>query len=174
MTHAIGDFSAKFEGGARPNRFQVNVSFGHSQQSLQDFRFLCRSASQPASTLGEVAVPYMGRTYNIPGDRTFEDWTITIFNDNDHSIRKEFEKWHHALNEYELNVNDSVGATYIMGTANVYQLPQNTGQDLHSYEFTDVWPKEIGAIDLAWDNNDAVEEFTVTLCVSHHIKPDGV
>jgi hypothetical protein len=171
MSQAISDFSGKFEGGARPNRFQVNVSF--PTQSLQDFMFLCRSASQPASTLGEVAVPYMGRTYKIPGDRTFEDWTITIYNDNDHAIRKEFETWHQLLNEYEKNVNGSVGSSNMMGQANVWQLSQD-GSDLHSYEFTDVWPKEIGAIDLAWDNNDAVEEFTVTMCISHHIKPDGV
>jgi hypothetical protein len=169
MSQAISDFSGVFKGGARPNRFKVVVTGGGS--SFTDLEFLCRSATQPASTLGEVAVPYQGRTYKIPGDRTFEDWTITVYNDNDHSVRKELEKWHDRMNKYEENTTTGSMAS-IMGNATVTQQDQNAGM-LHEYQLEGIWPSEIGAIDLAWDNNDAIEEFTVTWKVQY-IKPGHI
>ncbi|NWJ57979.1 hypothetical protein HX858_09590 [Marine Group I thaumarchaeote] len=125
----ISDLSGVFKGGARPNRFQVRVTGG--PEILPNMEFLCRSASQPASTLGEIQVPYHGRFYKIPGDRTFEDWTITIYNDENHEIRKALETWSHRMNNYEGNTTtDDISA--LLGTCTVKQ--QDTGgNELHGY-----------------------------------------
>ena len=56
-----------------------------------DFTFLCRSAGIPASTIGTVEVPFRGRVIKLPGDRTFESWTITVMADerwqSEHTLR---------------------------------------------------------------------------------------
>jgi hypothetical protein len=46
--------------------------------------------------------------------------------------------------------------------AQVHQMGK-TGGIIRTYNFVGLWPSEIGAIELAWDTNDAVEEYTVTL-----------
>tara|TARA_B100002019_G_C21258045_1_gene595091 strand:- start:1045 stop:1548 length:504 start_codon:yes stop_codon:yes gene_type:complete len=157
MVMKVSDIAGVFKEGARPNRFKVTIT---GAKSLPNMEFLCRSANQPASTLGEISVPYQGRVYKIPGDRTFEDWTVTVYNDKDHAIRKQLEAWHREMNEYENNTSSAAMAS-IMSTGTVEQLDLN-GSTIHSYTIGDCWPSEVGAIDLAWDNNDAVEEFTVT------------
>ena len=93
MVMKVSDIAGVFKEGARPNRFKVTIT---GPKSLPNMEFLCRAANQPASTLGEIAVPYQGRVYKIPGDRTFEDWTVTVYNDKDHEIRKQLQKYLHS------------------------------------------------------------------------------
>ncbi|UQJ95012.1 tail tube monomer [Klebsiella phage CPRSA] len=41
----------------------------------------------PASTVEKVPVGYMNRKINVAGDRTYDDWTITVYNDDAHTTR---------------------------------------------------------------------------------------
>jgi len=63
-------------GGARANQFQVTLGGSGASGLSGDFHFLCRSAQIPALTIGEVAVPYRGRTIYLAGDRTYDAWTV--------------------------------------------------------------------------------------------------
>ena len=38
---------------------------------------------------------------------------------------------------------------------------------LRTYKFYDIWPSEISAIELSYDNTDTIEEFTVTFQVQY-------
>jgi len=59
---------------------------------------MCKAASIPASTIASVDVNYMGRIVKVPGNRTYEDWTITVINDEEFSIRTAFENWMAEIN----------------------------------------------------------------------------
>ena len=83
-------------GGARPNQFQVSIggvganvadSLGGGEGKA-NIQFLCRAAQIPAMRIGEVPIPYRGRTLYLAGDRTFDDWTITVINDARFTVRK--------------------------------------------------------------------------------------
>jgi len=164
----ITDFKSKMGGGgARPNLFEVELSFPSAVQVdndiLQRARFLVKAAALPASTIAPVDVPFRGRILKVAGDRTFETWTITVINDVDFAIRSSFEKWMNTINR----MNDGSGLTdpdSYQADAFVYQLDRDGGI-LRTYKFYDLWPTNISTIDLSYDTTDTIEEFTVEMQV---------
>ena len=148
-------------GGARANQFSVSIRGRDASRGLssEHFTFLCRSAQIPAMTIGEVTVPYRGRQIFVPGDRTYDAWTITIYNDSEYSSRNDLELW---MNELQ-NIGSGTHASgdYVYRNAVVKQLDRND-QTIRSYSLIDCWPTTIDAIDLAYDTNDVIEEFGAT------------
>ena len=64
----ISDFVSKLKGGgARANQFKVTMPFpGFAQVGgeTEAMAFLCRATTLPASTVGEVIIPFRGRNIN--------------------------------------------------------------------------------------------------------------
>jgi len=137
--------------------------------------FTIKAAQIPASTVGVIEVPFRGRMLKIAGDRTFEPWTITIHNDTTFILRSYFEKWMEAIQLYDENATEfdygefpSGDPQYLkyMAPMRVTQLDRR-GNAVRSYDFVDVWPSNISAIDLDYGSNDAIEEYTVELQVQY-------
>jgi hypothetical protein len=82
-------------GGAKPTLFQVQLANPVNSAGDLKLPFMCKAASLPASTLGTVSVPYFGRTIKLAGDRTFEEWEVTIINDEDFLVKNAIEEWMH-------------------------------------------------------------------------------
>jgi len=160
----INDFKAVLKGGgARANQFSVNMPFpGYAGVGGESrvMSFLCRATNLPGMTLGEVAVPFRGRSLYIAGDRTFETWTTTIMNDTDFLIRNAMERWMNGINALSDNSGLENPSDYQVD-AFVDQLDR-AGTTIKSYTFRGLFPLTIANIDLAYDTNDAVEEFEVT------------
>ena len=160
----INDFKAVLKGGgARANQFSVNMPFpGYAGVGGESrvMSFLCRATNLPGMTLGEVAVPFRGRSLYIAGDRTFETWTTTIMNDTDFLIRNAMERWMNGINALSDNSGLENPSDYQVD-AFVDQL-YRAGTTIKSYTFRGLFPITIAPIDLGYDTNDAVEEFEVT------------
>tara|TARA_B100002019_G_C21044348_1_gene486018 strand:+ start:81 stop:677 length:597 start_codon:yes stop_codon:yes gene_type:complete len=171
----LTSFKGKIGYGVRPNLFMVQVTDLESNLNDSDkvkgtdadFTFLCRSAGIPASTIGTVEVPFRGRVIKLPGDRTFESWTITVMADEDMSVRGYFEKWMEKLNKHE---NGAGYTADFASTLKVSQLARGTSasdalKDPHSvvrsYDFYNAFPTNIAQIDLSYDNNNTIAEYTV-------------
>lgn len=144
--------------------------------------FLVKTAQLPASTIGVIDVPFRGRMLKVAGDRTFEPWSVTVINDGSFRLRKAFETWSRGVNALAENVSQlGYGSgdpiSYCVDMT-VFQLsrdnqtPSKTptnmntlGEDgmevVRAYKFFDAWPSSISAIDLSYESNDQVEEFTV-------------
>ena len=151
-------------GGARANQFQVTLSGGGATGGpvAQGFSFLCRSAQIPALTLGEIAVPYRGRQVFLAGDRTYDAWTVTIMNDRSMGIRGQLESWMNNMQDIgAATTSPSLNANSYYATAIVKQMDRNDAT-IRTYNLEGVWPTTLDAIDLAFDANDAVEEFGAT------------
>ena len=162
----IHDFKQSFKGGVRPNLFRCMIQ--HSV-GIPNIEFLCKAAQLPASTIGNIDVPYKGRQLKVPGDRTFADWTVTVFNDSDMYIRGVFEEWMAKMQDHWSNKADNMNP---YGKASVTQLRRD-GSDIRTYNITSLYPTEVAAIDVAWDSNDAVEEYSVTFAVNHWVAGPG-
>ncbi|MDP7368163.1 MAG: hypothetical protein QGH83_13010 [Candidatus Pacebacteria bacterium] len=160
----INDFKAVLKGGgARGNQFQVTMPFPGFAAVGGETRvmsFLCKATNLPGMTLGEVPVPFRGRQLFIAGDRVFDAWTTTIMNDTDFLIRNAMERWMNEINALSDNSGLENPSDYQVD-AFVDQLDR-AGQVIKSYTFRGLWPLTIAPIELAYDGNDAVEEFEVT------------
>jgi hypothetical protein len=160
----INDFKSRLAGGgARANQFKVTLPFpGYSVVGgeTQQMAFLCKAAQLPGSTVGEVAVPFRGRNLYISGEREFEPWTITILNDTDFLIRNGLERWMNGMNNMSDNEGLSNPVDYQVD-AFIDQLDRN-GAKIKSYTFRGMFLTSLSAIDVAYDTNNAVEEFQCT------------
>ena len=144
--------------------------------------FMVKTAQIPASNIGTIEVPFRGRMLKVAGDRTFEPWSVTVVNDGNFEIRKAFETWSRGINALTENVSQlgygaDGGASYCVDMT-VFQLsrdgqtpnrtpasPNAQGVDgmevIRAYKFYDAWPSAVSSIDLSFEANDQIEEFTV-------------
>jgi hypothetical protein len=157
----ITTFKGAFANGARPNLFEVSLTGAITTP----VNLLVKAASIPASTIASVDVPYMGRVVKVHGNRTYEDWQITVLNDEGFSIRKELEALMEGMN-HPLN-NTGAPVADLTGIVTQKTVAGGVGG---VYTFTDMFPTEISSIELAWDTNDSIEEYTVTFAYNYWVK----
>jgi len=160
----INDFKAVMKGGgARGNQFQVTMpfpGFASVGGETRNMSFLCKATNLPGMTLGEVGVPFRGRLLYVAGDRSFETWTTTILNDTDFLVRNAMERWMNGINALSDNSGLENPSDYQVDCF-VDQLDR-AGNTIKSYTFRGIFPLTVAPIELAYDGNDAVEEFEVT------------
>jgi T4-like virus tail tube protein gp19 len=166
-------------GGARPSLFAVSMVFPRAiaipSGSPEKASFLIRSASIPASTLGQIEVPYAGRKIKVSGDRTYSDWNITVMNDEDWGLRQAFEEWHRGINEWQGNFMippfvdaGSTAGTYKVDLA-VTQFSKDGETPIAEYAFIGAFPTEIGPIQLDWETTNQIETFDVTFAYDYWV-----
>ena len=167
----VSSFIQRVGQGVKPNMFMVDVNFpgtlGKSADDLETTNIMCKSAALPGSNLGVIEVPFRGRTVKIAGDRTFDTWTVTFFNDKDFKLRAFFEEWANKINTHEANTselfvpNSSTGYTADLKVKQLEKDDTTTGSILRTYTLFYCFPTNVSQIDLAYDSNDQIEEFTV-------------
>lgn len=182
MAFNINEFRSEMTfDGARPNLFEVFVNmpaagFAGGLEVTRKLTFMGRSAQLPGSTIGVVPMPYFGRTLNFAGNRTFADWTITVINDEDFTVRNAVERWMNAINSHRGNVRNPAalrntgpgGAGGYTADAEVIQYSKlGSGGvggtvGIKKYKLIGIFPVDLSPIDLDWANNDSIEEFSIT------------
>jgi hypothetical protein len=161
----IADFKAQLiGGGARPNQFRVDLTFPSyvtlgAIAGLQG-QFLCKATTLPTSTVENIAMQYRGRQINLAGERTFEQWNVTIYNDTSFNIRNAFEIWSNGIQNNATTEGRTNPRDYQVDMA-VNQLDRN-GAQVKTYKFVDAYPIAIGAIGLDYETTNQIETFDVT------------
>ena len=179
----ISDFKSRLlGGGARSNLFEVELTTLPSSVTLpwqaERFSFLCKAAQMPAMTIANIDVPFRGRVFKVAGDRTIENWSITVINDEDFLFRNAFEEWTQQIANLDDNMGSTNPASYMVN-AKVYQLGRgsttastnnagDTNVVLKEYEFIDIFPISVGPIDLSYESTDTIEEYTVEFAVQSY------
>ena len=172
----IDDFKANLiGGGARANQYRVTITPPPGIAIGLDVRrtsFLVSGAQLPASALGEIAVPFRGRTIYVSGDRPApETWATTFMNDTDFMIRNAMERWHNGINDFANNTGVTAPADY-QTDLTVEQLDRDDTV-IKSYIFRAAYPLTVGTIDLANTEATEIETFEVTWRYQH-FEPSGV
>lgn len=202
----ITDFKSNLVGGgARPNLFEVTIptfptaalnstpgaAWGNDE--ITNFNFLCKATNLPASNVASIDVPFRGRIFKVAGDRTVDNWSVTIINDEDFRLRTAFEAWMNGIAKMNNNTGATLPASY-MAEAYVSQLGRGgpngrssttnaggTGGNtaipaLRVYKFSDIFPVSVSTIDLSYDSSDSIEEYTVEFAVNNiqvGVGPEG-
>ena len=163
--------------GARANLFEIEIGFPDaiastipSTAAKDKTKILCKAAAVPGFTVGTIEVPYRaGRRIKIPGDRTFADWTVTIINDEDHSLRQAFNAWINLISKgnYNSTTKSSAISEYYQEITCNHLKADNTIS--RKYQLNDAFPTDVSAIDLSFDSTDTLSEFTVNFQY-HYLK----
>ena len=164
-----------------------------NEELALDTRFMVKAANLPASNINVIDIPFRGRNLKIAGDRTFDIWTITVINDTSFRLRNAFEAWMNRINRVD-NATGEVTPIDYQTNAYVYQLGRDVTKAgssvgvseyigdsvgklgkqkatnakvevLKTYKFHGIFPTNVSAIELSYDQSDSVEEFTVDLQV---------
>jgi hypothetical protein len=165
---SIDAFRAALKGGgARPNKFQVIPTWPGilaAQANIFTARFMIKAAQLPGQTINLVEPKYMGRSLKLPGDRTFEDWTITVINDTTFDVRNSFERWSNIINSHSGNAMSMAAAAPAAYMSDwLLQHLDQKGNIVAQYNMKGCWPQQVGSIDLGWEQGDEIESFTVTM-----------
>ena len=160
-TFKVDDLKSRLPGGgARANLFRATVEFpGYAGGDSNLVSFLCKGAQLPASVVGQVDVPFRGQVLKVAGDRSYENWTVTIINDDLFKGRDAFERWMNGINQNKTNqglVNPQAYQTDMV----VEQLTRDDRVS-KTVNVRGAFPINVSAIDLSYDTTDAIEEFTV-------------
>ena len=97
---------------------------------------LCKAANLPASNIASIDVPFRGRTLKVAGDRTIDNWTITVINDENFAIRNVMEAWMNSIARLSNNTGATNPDSY-MTDAYVYQLGRGYSGNRHSKKNSD-------------------------------------
>jgi hypothetical protein len=158
----INQFKANLIGaGPRNNRFEVFIP-----RSGSKIQFLCKTASIPGQTITPLEMKYKGLTVKLAGDRTFEDWSVTIYNDTEYSARTAIENWMQSIVPLDSSTVLDTGYDYMVDKATVSQLGRDDSV-IATYEFFNMWPTTLAAIDMDAEGGDGLTTSDVTFAYSH-------
>ena len=170
MAFAVSEFKSNLkQGGARPSLFKVEFQYPSKiPDPPTKAEFLVKATTIPASTIGSYDVYYHGKAIHVAGDRTFDTWDTTIFNDEDFGIRNTLENWMAAISNHKLNTrnkgifdNREGDVAQYKSTLKVQQFSK-AGKKLRTYTFVGAWPSALSTINLDWATASEIEEFTCT------------
>jgi hypothetical protein len=166
----ISTLKTQLNKGARANLFEIELTFptavisavgGNQTAFSTNMGLLCKSAAVPGFTIGVIEVPFRaGRRIKIAGDRTFADWTVTIINDENHTMRNAFNAWVNYVSTSNYDSTSKSTATDYYSTIKIKHLKAD-GSVSRQYLLTDAYPTDVGALDLSFDSTDTLSEFTV-------------
>lgn len=194
MSFNIRDIKAGLiHDGARASHFSIEINFPANLRRVfsnipsigvsgdnsvngtltveQKIEYTAQAASFPASNISPIIVNYFGREIKLAGNRTFEDWTVTFYNDEDFSVRNVFENWLAAINGHENNVRQP---QYGIGrpqndykASGIIKQYDKTGLSVvKKYEMVGMFPINVGAINAEWSSNE-VQTFEVTFAYDY-------
>jgi len=155
--------------GARPSLFEVSMINPISRVGDETLRYMVRAAQIPASTLGVIEIPYFGRRIKVAGSRSFDNWTVTVMNDENFAVRRAMEAWSSAINSNQSNLRS---VPSYRTTADVIQYGKD-GSEIRRYQFVNIFPVAISTIDLSWDSGDQIEEYTVDFAFDYWTVADS-
>jgi len=168
---AVTKFKASLKhGGARPSLFKVIFDYPSGiTEPPTKASFLVKATTIPASTIGSYDVYYHGKAIKVAGDRSFDTWDTTIFNDEDFGIRNTLENWMGSISNHRLNTRDkevftsmSEGDTAKYKSTLQVQQFSKAGEEIRTYTFKGAWPSALSTINLDWATASEIEEFTCT------------
>ena len=181
MSFTVSEFKSNLAaggGGARPALYEVSINNSHdatlsfgptSSSTPANASLLVKAASIPAATIAPLAVNYAGRAYKWSGFRTYDNWTVTVLNDEDFAIRNKMMEWMRIIsggldgeraNGYGSPVTGTgTLARYYDGNATVKNLGTD-GETKQVYKFYNLWPTELAEIAVDW-SSDAIQEYTI-------------
>ena len=149
-------------GGSRAGLFRIYIPVpdflkGHGG-SAEKFSLSAQASTIPPGTIEVTEIAYFGRTFKLPGARTFDEWSTTVMIDEDFATRDFIEQWMDRINGNTTNKTTSKGNYF--RDLEVHQYAK-TGEIIRKYILVDAWPSGLGEVALDWAEGSTVQTFDV-------------
>lgn len=168
---ASGFISKLSKEGARAALFEVTCALKGVNVDTADgdgnslLKYMCKGVQIPTNQVGIAQVNYFGRPVKYPGNRTFDDLTLTIINDEGYAVRNRIENWMDRINSIQTNKrHESMPGKNQYTSDLILDSLTKDGKVAsgRSWIFRNCFPTSLDQVDLAWDTNDSIMEFTTT------------
>lgn len=160
----ISNFKIAMRSGPlRQNRWEIAFNFPTGVGTIAtaaNGALLARTADVPDSTIGEILIPWRGKDFPWPGDRTVAEYPITFVAVQDMLLHDAFMQWKDRLVSFEDNVQTGSFPDLVVDIK--MTLLDVRDQPIRTYILEDAWPREITAIAGDMSAKDAHSEFSVT------------
>lgn len=168
MANEISSLKSALGAGARASKYYVQISVPTAIPTTSDLtvtNVLCKAASFPGMTLGNIEVFSQGRKLVLPGDTAYSNtWTLTFYNTETHDIRRDMIAWLRYCDHFQNN-SHSGNPSSVLGELYIAQL-DSAGAETATYTFHNAFVTEIGEITVGDDQLDTIQEFDVTFAYS--------
>lgn len=172
----VAELKAALGAGARANKYRINFSVPAAIKTtslLSNVDVLCKAASFPQVSIGQIEVFNQGRKLIIPGDTAYDNtWNLTFYNTEDHALRKDMISWMVAADHFQNN-SHSGNPDSVMGELSVVQL-DSKGNATAKYTFHNVFVQSVAELSVGDDTIDTIQEFDVTFSFTDWVVGDGV
>lgn len=149
-------------GLARQHKWRCIINFpdfAGGNADVKQASLLARTANTPSSTVGVIDLPWGGRILPVPGDRTFEEFTVNFIAVNDMNVRNAFERWSEGIN----------GSASNTGFVNLDDFTKDLQFDMldvnenvtKTYVLKDAWPQMVEGMTMDSGSQDSYAEFQV-------------
>lgn len=181
MATSINNFRNNFQ-GTRPNRFRISIDLPTGAQ-IDKLDLYGKATQVPTASMGVIPVPWMGRVIKFSGERTFSDWTVQLYdaNDNSNDVRYQMMEWLNYMDTvktHDVSYNVTSTATVAWndfggGQVGVHSDQQNWSRSIALYN---VFPIDIGPLELSYDLQDTFSEFAVTFAYDYwdYVSPSPI
>lgn len=134
-------------------------SAGGGLSSAALSRMTVKGAALPESTVSATEAGYFGRKIKLAGERSFQNWDVTVYNDENWVMRAMLEAWSNGINRMQANVRDPRFDIEGYKTDMVVRQYAKVGTEIRSYQMIGAWPAQVSGIKLDWDDGNKIETF---------------
>lgn len=157
--------AGSFLGGALSGAINAIAATVGGGNPASQASFLCKASKIPQSTLNVNQAYYMGRPFKYPGDRSFNDWSITCYNDGSYGLRKAFEAWMNILNTNRTNTGANA-MNQFMTDWTITPLTRE-GNPITRYKMVGCWPTTISETTMDMAAQTEPSTFDVTIAYQY-------
>jgi len=168
--HSIQQFIGSFNGGTRPNRFRISGTSPTENGQTLFPETLCTASSIPESIIGSIPIPFRGRIYKFPGDRVYNDWTVTMHDDTEkNAVWGFWHDWSQKFNSHENNTaSDRRHVSNFCVDLSVEHLDHQTEYSTKVIRLLNAWPIQVGPIALDMAAANQLSQFQVQIAYTHY------
>lgn len=161
---AIERFKSTVQSIQRSSLFDVSISdFAYGTAPGTLLKFSVKTATFPASTVGDLQVNYMGRVVHWFGDRNYSGtWMTNVILDGGWSTYNAIYTWNQALNGANRIVSEDLNMHKNFKKDAYVTAYSTDGQPAHTVMLKGLWPQDIAELTMDWSSTDAAAELSVT------------
>jgi len=156
---SISYFKQTLKNTSNTNRYRIYINNKYFQE-LNNHSIYAKEVSIPGQSLNVTPIIIQGSTRNIPMTMDFDPVSITFVCDAKLKPRRAVQQW---MDEMIFDKENLTIAFLDDFKCNIYIEPlTRKNEKIFKIELQDAWPKEMSEVQMGYDNENQVFEFTTS------------